>query len=106
MLCYGTNIVQHDVFCHAHRRFLDCDAGLPTRYRFDGKLFHLRRLQAKLKVYTDVLHELIYADDLAKNAKTETKTRGDMDHMSQACDNYDLTINTKINQYLECRTAN
>ena len=29
--------------------FQDRDAGLPTRYRFDGKLFNLRRLQAKTK---------------------------------------------------------
>ena len=45
--------------------FKDCDAGFPIRYRFDSKLFNLRRLQAKFKVFTDVFHELIYADDLA-----------------------------------------
>ena len=42
-----------------------------------------------------MLHELIYADDLAKNAKSKTKMQGGMDQMSQACDNYDLTISTK-----------
>ena len=30
--------------------FYDCDAGFPIRYRFDGKLFNRRRLQAKFKV--------------------------------------------------------
>ena len=30
--------------------FQDGDNGIPTRYRFDGKLFNLRRLQAKSKV--------------------------------------------------------
>ena len=30
--------------------FQDCDAVFPIRYRFDGKLFNLRRLQAKFKV--------------------------------------------------------
>ena len=30
--------------------FQDVDAGFPNRYRFDGKLLNLRRLQAKSKV--------------------------------------------------------
>ena len=30
--------------------FQDCDAGFPIRYRCDGKLFNLRRLQVKFKV--------------------------------------------------------
>ena len=37
--------------------FLDDDNGIPIRYRFDGKLFSLRRLQAKYKVQTEVLDE-------------------------------------------------
>ena len=32
--------------------FQDGDNGIPIRYRFDGKLFNLRRLQAKSKVQT------------------------------------------------------
>ena len=39
--------------------------------------------------------ELLYADDLAKNAKSETTMQGGMDRISQACDNFDLTISTK-----------
>ena len=61
---------------------------------------------------TDVLDKLIYADDMAENAKTETKMQGVMDLVSQACDNYNLTISTKdtevvyINHHLESRTTN
>ena len=33
--------------------FHDGDNGIPIRYRFDGKLFNLRRLQAKSKVQTE-----------------------------------------------------
>ena len=51
--------------------FQDCDAGFPIRYRFDEKLFNLRRLQSKSKVHTDVKDEL--ADDMNKNASTKRK---------------------------------
>ena len=39
--------------------FHDCDAGFPIRYRFDGKLLNLMRLQAKSKVQSDVLDKLL-----------------------------------------------
>ena len=53
--------------------FQDGDNGIPIRYRFDGKLFNLRRLQAKSKVQTEVLDEFLFADDMAKGAPTEEK---------------------------------
>ena len=56
--------------------FYDCDDDFHIRYRFSGKLFNLRRLQAIPKVQTDVLDELLYTDDLAKNAISETKCKG------------------------------
>ena len=71
------------------------DAGFPIRYRFDGKLLNLFRLQAKSKVQTDVVDKLLYADDLAENAKSEEKMQGAVDRMSKACDNFKLTISTK-----------
>ena len=79
--------------------------GFPIRYRFDGKLFKLRRLQAKAKVQNYVLDELHSADDIDKNARSEAKTQRAMDQVSQlftatkltirqARDNFDITINT------------
>ena len=53
--------------------FLDSDTAFPIRYPFDGNIVNLRRLQAKTKVQTDVLDELLYADDIDKNASTEAK---------------------------------
>ena len=76
--------------------FHDCDAGFPTRYRFDGKLFNLRRLQAKSKALTDELDKLVYADDLTENAKTEAKMQGSVDRMLQARDKFDLTIGSRL----------
>ena len=85
--------------------FQDSDTGFPIRYRFDGNTFNLRRLQAKTKVHTDVLDELLYADDMDKNASSEAKMQRAMDQVSQSCNNYDqvsqscnnydLTISTK-----------
>ena len=70
----------------------------PILCRFDGKLFNIRWLQAKSKVQTVVLDKLLYADDLAENAKTETRIQGALDRMSQACDNFDLTKSTKMTE--------
>ena len=53
--------------------FQDGDNGIPIRYRFDGKLFNLRRLQAKSKVQTEVLDEFHFVDDMAKGVPTEEK---------------------------------
>ena len=44
---------------------------------------------------TDVVDKLLYADDLAENAKSEEKMQGAVDRMSKACDNFQLTISTK-----------
>ena len=70
------------------------DKGIPIRYRFDGKLFNLRRLQAKSKVQTEVLHvdEFFFADDMVKRAPTEEKMQKVVD---QVFDSYDLTISIK-----------
>ena len=58
--------------------FQDGDNGIPIRYRFDGKLSNLRRLQAKSKVQTEVLDEFLFADDMAKGAPTEEKMQKKM----------------------------
>ena len=75
--------------------FQDGDNGIPIRYRFDGKLFNLRRLQTKSKVQTEVLDEFLFADDMAKGAPAEEKMQKGVDQVSDSCDSYDLTISIK-----------
>ena len=65
------------------------------RYCFDGKLFNLRRLQAKSKGWTEVLDEFLFADNMAKVAPTEEKMQKGVDQVSDSCDSYDLTISIK-----------
>ena len=55
--------------------FQDSDTGFPIRYRFDGNILNPRRLQAKTKVQTDMLDELLYADDIGKNSNSEAKCK-------------------------------
>ena len=66
--------------------FQDSDTGFPIRYRFDGNIYNLRWLQAKTKVQAHVLDELLYADDMDKNASSEAKMQRAMDQVSQSCD--------------------
>ena len=75
--------------------FQDADNGIPIGYRFDGKLFNLRRLQAESKVQTEVLDEFLFADDITKYAPTEEKMQKGVDQVSDSCGNYDLTISIK-----------
>ena len=42
----------------------------------------MARFQAKAKVQTDVLDELLYADDMDKNASSEAKMQRAMDQLS------------------------
>ena len=49
------------------------DNSILIKYHFHGKLFNLRRLQAKSKVQTEVLNESLFANDMEKGAPTEEK---------------------------------
>ena len=76
--------------------FLQCltmlfgTAGSPIRYHFDGKLFSLRRFQAKSKMKAEVLNKLLYTGDRVENVKQKGR-----DRVLQACANYDLTVSIK-----------
>ena len=64
--------------------FQDSDTGFPVRFRFDGNVFNIRRLQAKTKVQTDVLNELLYTDAMDKSASSEAKMQRAITIISQS----------------------
>ena len=66
--------------------FKDCDDSNPIKYRFDGKLFNLRRLQAK-QIPKYVLYKLLYADDMTKSLNRK-ELQGATDRALQACVNH------------------
>ena len=80
--------------------FRDGDVGIDLRYRTDGKLFNLRRLQAKTKVKTDIIRDFLFADDCALNAGSEADMQRSVDKFSIACTNFGLTISIKKTEVL------
>ena len=73
--------------------FQDGDNGIPIMYRFDGKLFNLRGMQAKSKVQIETSSSLpmIWQRVLQQKKKMQ---KG-VDQVSDSCDRYDLTISIK-----------
>ena len=75
--------------------FKDSSTGIPIRYRYDGNLFNLRRLQALSKVNEAKIRDLLFADDCALNAATEQEMQREVDQFSSACDDFGLIINAQ-----------
>ena len=75
--------------------FNGSDNGIDILYCTDGSVFNLRRLQAKTKVKTDIVHEFLFADDCVLSATTKANMQNSVDKFSMACDNLGLTISTK-----------
>lgn len=69
--------------------------GVGIRYRTDGKLFKLRRMNAVTKVKTTIIRDLLAADDCALSADSEPSMQNSMDQFPRACDNFELTISIK-----------
>ena len=64
---------------------------IDIRYRTDGFVFNLRRLQTKIKMKTDIVNEFLFADDCTPNATTEANMQNSVDKFAVACDNFGLT---------------
>jgi hypothetical protein len=75
--------------------FKGCDRGIYIRYRTNGGLFNLRRLQAKTKVITALLQDLLFADDCALVAHTLHDTQQLVSCFAKAAENFGLTISLK-----------
>ena len=75
--------------------FKDSSTGIPIRYRYDGNLFNLRRLQALSKMNETKIRDLLFADDCELNAATEQEMQREIDQFSSTCDDFGLIINAQ-----------
>ena len=75
--------------------FKDNDLGVYIRYRSTGKLFNLRRLTAKTKVFVQVIRDLLYADDCDLVTHTEADMQILMTAFAESCKAFGLEISMK-----------
>ncbi|KAJ1104861.1 hypothetical protein NDU88_002270 [Pleurodeles waltl] len=83
-----------DAFCY------DEQTSIKIRYRTHGRMFNLRRLQAKTKVVEDFVRNFLFADDCTLNSAREAQMQQSMNRFSTACRNVGLTISTKKTEVL------
>ena len=72
--------------------FKNCRGGIYIRYRITGKLFNLRRFEAKTKSFNQLVRDLLYADDCDLVTHTEADMQHLMDCISKSCKAFGLTI--------------
>ena len=78
--------------CHA---FEHCSVGVYLRVRSTGKVFDLRRFNARSKCFEIVIRDLLYADDADLVSHSQEDMQVIMNLFSKACTSFGLTINLK-----------
>jgi len=82
------------------RNGLSPGGGIPFKYRLDGGIFNLRRLQAQTKDSTDTVYELQYADDAALPSNSPSDLQENLNTLADAYHSAGLIINTKKTEIL------
>ncbi|KAL6475004.1 hypothetical protein MHYP_G00160440 [Metynnis hypsauchen] len=78
--------------CVLNHAVRDIEDGVYLRYRLDGSLFDLRRLNAKTKTIERLILEALFADDCALMAQTEPAIQRIVDKFAEASRHFGLTI--------------
>jgi len=74
--------------------------GVRIKYRLDGSLFNIRRLQAVTKVTNDTIFYPKYADDAAPPSHTPDGLQRQLDAISSAHSRAGLVVNSKKTEVL------
>ena len=70
------------------------------RTRSDGNLFKLSRLRTKTRVHEKYVRDLIFADDETITTHTQEDLQRLLDHFSEACRRFGLTISLAKTQVM------
>lgn len=84
--------------------YIDCNVGVEMDFRFDGGIFNLQRLKAKTKVSTQLIRELMFADDCAVVAHSEQDAQLLVDRFSASATRFGLTVSVSKTEVL-CQPA-
>ena len=74
--------------------------GVYLHTRSDGRLFNLARLKAKTKIREVLIRDMLFADDAAIAAHSESDLQKLMNRFAAACDLFGLTISQKKTQVM------
>jgi hypothetical protein len=80
--------------------FHNSDVGVYVRYRTSGKLFNLRRLQARSKVMEALIRDLLFADDCGLFTHTVEDMQTLINCFAESSKRFGLTISIKKTQVL------
>ena len=72
--------------------FKDCELGIPVRFRSDGSVLNLRRLQARTKTSAAVIRDLLYTDECAFLAHSDADAQQLFDRFYTAASRFGLTV--------------
>lgn len=78
-----------------HVAFAECQVGIPIDYRTDGGVFNIRRMQAKTKILSMIIRDLLFADDCALAAHNHTDMQEMVNRFSSAATRFGLKISHK-----------
>ena len=79
---------------------LDVEDGVYIRYRTDSSLFNLRRLQAHTKISERLIRELLFADDAALVAHSESALQRITSCFAEAAELFGLEVSLKKTEVL------
>ena len=75
--------------------FSDLDTGVKFQFRSSGGLFNHQRFKAKTLLRTEIIRDLLFADDAALVATSFEEARVLLDRFSAACKAFGLTISIR-----------
>ena len=78
--------------CVLNHAIKDLSNGVYLRYRLDGSMFDLRRLNARTKTTEQLITEALFADDCALMAHKESDLQSTVDKFAEASRLFGLTI--------------